>query len=235
MFDALSRLLSPGQRQPKCKKELGKTRETRWKVSAHTYTHTKPNKRAVDNLFMSVYIRLILFLCSNVFYNAAVNDSIIPDNNGHQSHSTHVEPLPGQPVHGILCAVSFSLLDRKKKKKFRPSYFLTFARRSWSKKERKKNSFYIIKARPIVPTPSFTDVPTRRHLWQSVPHINLLISRFLPNFPAYLFSLFLLCVQVGSVRLLDWTGDGPVYGIGRQTGAAQQQHKFQNVFLIWIN
>lgn len=27
-------------------------------------------------------------------YNAAVNDSIIPDNNGHQSHSTHVAPDP---------------------------------------------------------------------------------------------------------------------------------------------
>ena len=25
-------------------------------------------------------------------YNAAVNDSIIPENNGHQSHSTHVAP-----------------------------------------------------------------------------------------------------------------------------------------------
>jgi hypothetical protein len=72
----------------------------------------------------------------------------------------------------------------------------------------------------------------RRHLWHNLFHINLLISRFLPKFSClfiffifYFFCAFLiiLCVQVGSVRLL--TGQEmahPVYGISRQTGAAQQ-------------
>ena len=143
-INALSRLLSPGQRQPKCKKKrgggLGKTRETRWKV----YTHTKQNKRAVDNLFMSVctFDSFSLFKCFIMPLSTIplFRTIMVINRIGHMSSLYRAGPSY------IVCREFFSSRSKKKKKKKRNSVLPI----SWllpggvgARKKKKKEIFFI--------------------------------------------------------------------------------------------
>ena len=176
---------------------LGKTRETRWKV----YTHTKQNKRAVDNLFMSVctFDSFSLFKCFIMPLSTIplFRTIMVINRIGHMSSLYRAGPSY------IVCREFFSSRSKKKKKKKRNSVLPI----SWllpggvgaRKKKKKRNLFYIIKARPIVPTPSFTDVPTRRHLWQSVPY-QLIDLSAPPQFSCLFVFFIFFCVSYYIVR-----------------------------------